>query len=95
MEEVLPDGPGAALGRRVPAQVRQLLVDPLQGHLGSHRSEKAKIQTECRETGLVLKERPAFIYNMYNRVNFCLLIAFTTTSINFQTPTRARMAWLE
>ena len=55
VEEVLPDGPGAALGRRVPAQVRQLLVDPLQGHLGSHRSEKAKIQTECRETGLVLK----------------------------------------
>ena len=69
MEEVLPDGPGAALGRRVPAQVRQLLVDPLQGHLGSHSSEKAKIQTECRETGLVLKERPAFIYIMYNRVN--------------------------
>jgi hypothetical protein len=43
VEEVLPDGPGRALGGRVPAQVLQLLVNPFQRHL--YRYSFVNLQT--------------------------------------------------
>jgi hypothetical protein len=44
VEEVLPDGPGGALGGRVPTQVLQLLVNPFQRHLYTPSSICKQVQ---------------------------------------------------